>query len=163
MFVDQLGDHGARVGLDDGFSCDKIVKAGTRNISALQQYSTVFWAGMLVFTAWLIAQVTFVLNAAFSLRGLTAGALLGSLMHRAFSGGRLGPTCNDGGMIASLVTMNFIYWPANIPSDARLVDENIRRRRIWPWFNLSGTCITLGVAWVRASDLAGGESTPDKR
>jgi Na+/proline symporter len=44
------------------------------------KYSTVFWAGMLVLTAWLAREVTFVLNAAFSLRGLTSGALLGGLL-----------------------------------------------------------------------------------
>src|SRR6185503_14589682 len=48
------------------------------------KYSTVFWAAMLVLTAFLTRQVTFVLNAAFSLRGLTAGALLGSLIVALF-------------------------------------------------------------------------------
>src|SRR5207237_1370314 len=41
--------------------------------------STVVWAGALVFIASLSRQVDFVLNAAFSLRGLTSGALLGGL------------------------------------------------------------------------------------
>ena len=38
--------------------------------------STVFWAGMLVFIASLSREVDYVLNAAFSLRGLTSGALV---------------------------------------------------------------------------------------
>src|SRR6187455_766427 len=51
------------------------------------KYSTVFWAGMLVLTAWLTREVTFVLNAAFSLRGLTSGALLGGLILALFGRG----------------------------------------------------------------------------
>src|SRR2546430_7538571 len=39
--------------------------------------STVVWAGALILVAYLSRQVEFVLNAAFSLRGLTSGALLG--------------------------------------------------------------------------------------
>ena len=42
--------------------------------------STVVWAGLLVVTAYLSRRVEFVLNAAFSLRGLTSGALVGGLI-----------------------------------------------------------------------------------
>src|SRR5262249_26454876 len=41
--------------------------------------STVVWAGLLIFVAYLSREVDFVLNAAFQLRGLTSGALLGGL------------------------------------------------------------------------------------
>src|ERR1035437_8662644 len=41
--------------------------------------STIVWAVALIFTAYLSRQVAFVLNAAFALRGLTSGALIGGL------------------------------------------------------------------------------------
>src|SRR5262245_8791363 len=77
------------------------------------KYSTVFWAGMLVLTAWLSREVTFVLNAAFSLRGLTSGALLGGLILALFWR-RVGARAAMAGMIASVVVMNFIYWPPTL-------------------------------------------------
>ena len=46
--------------------------------------STVFWAAGLIIVAYLSREVTFVLDAAFSLRGLTSGALLGSLLLTLF-------------------------------------------------------------------------------
>ena len=46
--------------------------------------STVAWAVALIFVAYLSRQVAFVLNAAFSLRGLTSGALLGGLILAVF-------------------------------------------------------------------------------
>jgi len=48
------------------------------------KYSTVFWAGALIGVAYLSREVAFVLNAAFSLRGLTSGALLGGLLLAVF-------------------------------------------------------------------------------
>ncbi len=118
------------------------------------KYSTVFWAGVLVFTAWLTREVTFVLNAAFSLRGLTAGALLGGLILAIF-GRKVGARAAMIGMTASVVVMNLIYWPANLAMtkdwwigvfgttpDGKPVEV------FWPWFTLIGTCVTLGVAWV---------------
>src|SRR5678815_5331758 len=51
--------------------------------------STVAWAIALIYVAYLSRQVDFVLNAAFSLRGLTSGALLGGLILAVFwRGGR---------------------------------------------------------------------------
>lgn len=117
------------------------------------KYSTVFWAGVLVFIAFLAREVTFVLNAAFSLRGLTSGALLGSLIVALFWR-RIGARAVVVGMVASLVVMNMIYWPPNIP---QLKDWWIRmfgeveggkpREVFWPWFTLIGTTVTLSVAW----------------
>ena len=46
--------------------------------------STVVWAVVLVGVAWLTRQVPFVLNAAMEVRGLTSGALLGSLLLALF-------------------------------------------------------------------------------
>ena len=111
------------------------------------KYSTVFWAGILVFTAWLTREVTFVLNAAFSLRGLTAGALLGSLIIALFWR-RLGPRAAMIGMTTSLLTMNLIYWPPNIPALKPWWMATFGGEVFWPWFTLIGTVITLGVAWL---------------
>jgi SSS family transporter len=112
--------------------------------------STVFWAAMLVFTAWLTREVTFVLNAAFSLRGLTAGALLGSLIIALFWA-KLGARAAMTGMIASFVVMNLIYWPPNIAALPGLREwwmATFGGEVFWPWFTLIGTSVTLGVAWL---------------
>jgi solute:Na+ symporter, SSS family len=134
------------------------------------KYSTVFWAAMLVFTAWLTREVTFVLNAAFSLRGLTAGALLGSLIIALFWK-RLGARAVMAGMITSVIVMNLIYWPPNIPAvkewsmrhlsadgaspvlKALLVDGVF-----WPWFTLIGTVVCLTVAFIVSAFMPRRES-----
>ena len=108
--------------------------------------STVFWAAVLVGTAWLTREVTFVLNAAFSLRGLTAGALLGSLIIALFWK-RLGARATMAGMTASLVVMNLIYWPANVGVTKDWWMRTFGGEVFWPWFTLIGTVVTLGVAW----------------
>jgi Na+/proline symporter len=108
--------------------------------------STLFWAAVLVGTAWLTREVTLVLNAAFSLRGLTAGALLGSLLIALFWK-RLGARATMIGMTASLVVMNFIYWPANVAATKAWWLRTFGGEVFWPWFTLIGTVVTLGVAW----------------
>ena len=117
------------------------------------KYSTVFWAAVLVGVAWLSREVVLVLNAAFSLRGLTSGALLGSLIIALFWR-RLGVRATMTGMIASFVVMNLIYWPPNIPNLPALREWWMRTfggEVYWPWFAVIGTSVTLGVAWtVRA-------------
>ena len=110
------------------------------------KYSTVFWAVVLVFVAFLSREVQFVLNAAFSLRGLTSGALLGSLILALFWR-RVGARAVMAGMIASLVVMNCIYWPANIPASKEWWMKTFGAEVFWPWFTLIGTSVTLGVAW----------------
>lgn len=109
--------------------------------------STVFWAVALVGVAWLSREVQFVLNAAFSLRGLTSGALLGGLIL-ALYGRRVGARAAMAGMTVSLLVMNALYWSPNIPglreSWLRLFGGEI----FWPWFTLIGTGVTLGTAWL---------------
>ena len=111
------------------------------------KYSTVFWAGVLVFVAFLSREVTFVLNAAFSLRGLTSGALLGSLILALFWR-RVGARAVIVGMITSFIVMNCIYWPANIPALKDWWVKTFGGEVFWPWFTLIGTSVTLGVAWL---------------
>ena len=109
--------------------------------------STVFWAVALVGVAWLTRQVPFVLNAAFSLRGLTSGALLGSLLVAVFWR-RLGAGPTVWGMIASVVVMNLLYWPPQIEPLKEAWKARFGGEVFWPWFTLIGTLITLGVAWA---------------
>jgi SSS family transporter len=118
--------------------------------------STVFWALVLVGVAWLTREVEFVLNAAFSLRGLTSGALLGALLAALFAR-RLGARAVMAGMVASLVVMNALYWPANLPATRAWWRATFGGEIFWPWFTLIGTLVTLGVAaGVRAWQPARG-------
>ena len=111
------------------------------------KYSTVFWAAMLVLTAWLTREVTFVLNAAFSLRGLTSGALLGGLILALF-GRSVGARATMAGMLASVVVMNLLYWPPNLELTKAWWTRTFGGEVFWPWFTLIGTTITIGVAWA---------------
>jgi solute:Na+ symporter, SSS family len=111
------------------------------------KYSTVFWSLALVFTAWLTREVLFVLNAAFSLRGLTSGALLGALILAMFGRG-VGPRATMIGMMTSLVVMNLIYWPPNVALTKEWWMRTFGGEVFWPWFTLIGTVVTLSVAWL---------------
>ena len=109
--------------------------------------STVFWAVALIGVAWLTREVPFVLNAAFSLRGLTSGALLGSLLVALFWK-RLGANAAVWGMVVSIVVMNLLYWPPLLEPTKGWWKEHIGAEVFWPWFTLIGTATTLGVAWL---------------
>lgn len=107
--------------------------------------STVLWGAALVGVAWLTREVQFVLNAAFSLRGLTSGALLGGLLLAVFGRG-YGARAVVTGMLVSVVVMNLIYWPPNIPAVRGWWLATFGGEVFWPWFTLIGTVVTLGVA-----------------
>jgi len=111
--------------------------------------STVVWAVVLIVVAYLSRRVDFVLNAAFSLRGLTSGALLGGLALAVFWKNRQALPVVVG-MLASLVVMTAIQvLPANAstkPTWMNVVGTEI----YWPWYTLIGVCVTLGVAWLVA-------------
>ena len=107
--------------------------------------STVLWAAALVGVAWLTREVQFVLNAAFSLRGLTSGALLGGLLLALFGRG-YGARAVVVGMLASVAVMNLLYWPPNIPAVRGWWLATFGGEVFWPWFTLIGTTITLAVA-----------------
>jgi SSS family solute:Na+ symporter len=106
--------------------------------------STIFWAGILILVAYLSREVEYVLNAAFSLRGLTSGALLGGLMlvviWRRASGI---PVCV--GMIVSFLVMllvSQIHWQVTENGKVAIV------KIAWPWFTLIGTTVCLMTAWA---------------
>jgi len=107
--------------------------------------STVAWAAVLILVAYLSREVEYVLNAAFSLRGLTSGALLGALLLVLFwkEGSALPVVA---GTIASLVAMIIISrleWTQTTASG-----EAVKAKMAWPWFTLTGTIVTLATAWL---------------
>lgn len=113
--------------------------------------STVIWAALLILVAYLSREVEYVLNAAFSLRGLTSGALLGTLLLVLFwRKGRALPVV--AGALASLAVMIFVSrfeW-----SQVSATGEIEKVKLAWPWFTLTGTMVTLGVAWVTRALMA---------
>jgi SSS family transporter len=109
---------------------------------SFSKFSTVIWAAMLIVVAYLSREVPYVLNAAFSLRGLTSGALLGSLGLVLFwKRGSAIPIFV--GMIGSLLAM---IW---ITEKLRITTPSGDQGGIaWPWFTLIGTIICCGLAWI---------------
>lgn len=100
--------------------------------------STVFWAVALILVAYLSREVEYVLNAAFQLRGLTSGALLGGLILVLFwRRGSFWSLC--AGMVVSLLGMIGI-------SQIEWQEAGVVKKVAWPWFTLMGTIITVGVA-----------------
>ena len=109
----------------------------------LSKISTVFWAVALIVVAYLSREVEYVLNAAFSLRGLTSGALLGGLMLVVF--GKKGTAIPVVvGMIASLLAMivasRFAWKEMGAGGEMEPV------KIAWPWFTLMGTVVTVTAA-----------------
>jgi Na+/proline symporter len=109
------------------------------------RYSTVAWAGLLLLVAYLSREVQYVLNAAFSLRGLTSGALLGALLLVLFwRSGRALPIVV--GCLASLgfmLCLSQFEWLSPAPDG-----EPMTVKVAWPWFTLCGTLVTVGTAWL---------------
>jgi len=109
--------------------------------------STVAWAVALIFIAYLSRRVDFVLNAAFSLRGLTSGALLGGLGLAVFwKKGRATPVI--AGMLVSLAVMTVIQLLPKLDFSRSLWGKTIGTEIFWPWYTLIGVIITVSVAWV---------------
>ena len=115
------------------------------------KWSTVFWAGALILVAYLSREVAYVLNAAFSLRGLTSGALLGGLLLVLFwrKGGSIPVMV---GMLGSFMAMVFVSRLEWVVSQAPTVQT---AKVAWPWYTLIGTIVTLGLAWIMRAILGG--------
>jgi len=115
--------------------------------------STVAWASALIVIASLSRNVPFVLNAAFSLRGLTSGALLGGLILAIFwKTGR--PMALIAAMLTSLAVLTAIQVLPTFPSTVKWWNAHIGTEIYWPWYTLIGVLVTLGTAAVfgRAKD-----------
>jgi len=108
------------------------------------KYSTVVWAAILILVAYLSREVAFVMNAAFTLRGLTSGALLGGLMLAVFwKNGRAVSVI--AGMAASLL---FMIGVSQFSWETTVAGKSVTHKVFWPWFTLIGTVVTLSVAWL---------------
>ena len=91
--------------------------------------STLVWAALLILVAYLSRNVVFVLDAAFSLRGLTSGALLGAvLMAVVLRHGSPRPIVI--GMLTALAAMILVKTQTAV---------------FWPWYTLIGSSICLAV------------------
>jgi SSS family solute:Na+ symporter len=96
--------------------------------------STVFWAAAIIVVAYLSRRVEFVLNASFTLRGLTSGGLLGGLLLAVFWK-RGGASPVIAGMLCSLAVMTWISPLGHAGAG------------IAPyWFTMIGCAITIVVA-----------------
>lgn len=94
------------------------------------RHATLFWGVVLIVVAYLSREVESVMDAAFSLVGLTSGALLGGVVLSLFI--KRGPAWPVVfGMMASLFGMIWI-------NSLKLVH--------WPWYTLIGFCLMLIVA-----------------
>jgi SSS family transporter len=100
----------------------------------VSKISTVFWAAALIVVAYLSRRVEFVLNASFTLRGLTSGGLLGGLLLAVFwKPGTSLPVI--AGMIGSLAVMAWISPLGHAGAG------------IAPyWFTMIGCAVTILVA-----------------
>src|SRR5437899_2930497 len=97
------------------------------------KWSTVFWAAALVFVAYLSRKVDFVLNAAFSLRGLTSGALLGGLLLAVFwKRGRAAPVI--AGMLTSLAVMILVQALPKLDWTKDAWMGLFKSEILWPWY-----------------------------
>jgi SSS family transporter len=109
--------------------------------------STIVWAGLLVVTAYLSRQVAFVLNAAFSLRGLTSGALVGGLIL-ALTWRKAPARPVVVGMLVGLSAMIAIEVLPVIPATKGFWMAHVGTEIFWPWYTLIGALVTLGTAWL---------------
>jgi SSS family transporter len=109
--------------------------------------STAGWALILIVVAYLSRQVDFVLNAAFSLRGLTSGALVGGLALAVFwKKSRSAPVVIA--MLFSLAFMTLIQVLPKLATTKGWWMSTIGTEVFWPWYTLIGATITIGSAWI---------------
>jgi Na+/proline symporter len=120
------------------------------------KWSTVAWAAILILVAYLSREVMFVLNAAFTLRGLTSGALLGGLMLAVFwKNGRAVSVI--AGMLAALLVMIGV---SQISWTVEAGGKTETHKVFWPWFTLIGVVVTLTVAWLTNQLVGPRDSKP---
>jgi Na+(H+)/acetate symporter ActP len=87
------------------------------------------------------------LNAAFALRGLTSGALVGGLALAVFwKKGRSIPVIT--GMVVSLAVMITIELLPKLDCTKALWMKTVGVEIFWPWYTLIGATITLLIAWL---------------
>ncbi len=108
----------------------------------ISKYSTIAWAAVLGVVAFASQGVEFILNWAFSLNGLTSGAMLGGVLLAIFAR-RTRPGAVMTGMLfslAAMIALSQFSWTTEVGG------EKVTHKVFWPWFTLIGTLFTLGVA-----------------
>jgi Na+/proline symporter len=105
--------------------------------------ATIFWAAALVLVAYASRHVAFVLTTAFTLRGLTSGALLGGLFLAVFwkNGSARAVIA---GMMVSLAVM---IWISPLVQGILPVRWQMIVTVAFPWYTMIGCGVTLAVAW----------------
>lgn len=109
------------------------------------RYSTVFWAVALCIVAYLSRKQDAVLNYAFALRGLTSGALLGSLILVLWwKKANSFPVIS--GMFVSMIVvwgLSNYEWTETLPNGTESL-----KKIAWPWYTLIGTTVNLATAYL---------------
>lgn len=126
------------------------------------KYSTVFWGLALIGVGFLTREVKFVFDAAFSLRGLTSGALLGGVLMAVFM--RRGQSLPVvAGMMAALLVMTcielFPKWSLTKDLWFKVVGSEI----FWPWYTLIGCVVAVSVAFLVRALVPGPSRTSRPR
>ncbi|MEO6182912.1 MAG: hypothetical protein ABIP76_07290 [Verrucomicrobiota bacterium] len=111
------------------------------------RWSTVFWALALIVVAYLSRAQDSVLNLSFALRGVTSGALLGSLIL-AIRRKTVGSLAVISGMTASILVMSCVHFFVKWQTGTSTLGEPVFAKVAWPWFTLIGTFVTLSTAWL---------------
>ncbi|MBO60611.1 MAG: sodium:solute symporter [Verrucomicrobiales bacterium] len=120
----------------------------------VSRWATVFWGGLLIVVAFLSREITSVMNAAFSLVGLTSGALLGGIViSLVVKRGAAWPVIT--GMIASLVGMIWVNSLLGMDIPPTVIEDWLGYRELdgifnklvhWPWYTLIGAGILFLVS-----------------
>jgi solute:Na+ symporter, SSS family len=110
--------------------------------------STVAWAVLLILVASLSREVEYVLNAAFSLRGLTSGALLGGLMLAVYwrKGQALPVVLGAFVSLGVMICLSRFSWET-VNAAGKVAEVSLA----WPWYTLIGTAVMVSVAWLARS------------
>jgi Na+/proline symporter len=108
------------------------------------RHSTVVWGLVLIGVAYLSSAVRSVFDAAFSLRGLTSGALLGGVLLAVLSRrGRSLPVV--AGMLAALAVMSAIDLLPKWSVTRDWWMHTFKTTIYWPWYTLIGLLVMLSV------------------
>jgi solute:Na+ symporter, SSS family len=108
----------------------------------ISKISTIGWAIMLGVVAFASQGVDFILNWAFSLNGLTSGAMLGGVLLAIFAKQTrpLAVTLGMLGSLAGMIIVSQYTWTTEVAG--QVVEHKI----FWPWYTLIGTTLTLAIA-----------------
>ncbi|HWD18877.1 MAG TPA: hypothetical protein VHB20_06325 [Verrucomicrobiae bacterium] len=105
--------------------------------------STIAWAAALALVAYGSRQVAFVLTTAFTLRGLTSGALLGGLLLALFW--KTGSA--RAVIVAMLLSLAVMAWISPLTQSHLPGGWKLPVTVAFPWYTMIGCGLTVGAAW----------------